>query len=139
MIYHENSYHRDFGLTLIANLTSVDNENKFSSILNSYLKCINDQKFMTSRHCILNTSMILKNNEDREVIVNILLDIDNLCDYSKKQLALLKSDIIMVLDTVYTEIKDKSKVNKFLIDQLNSISPKTKKNAREFISKYEIN
>ncbi len=139
-INHENSYHRDFGLTLIANLTSVDNENKFPSILNGYLKCINDPKFMTSRHCIQNTSMILKNKKEyREVIINILLDIDNLCDYTKKQLALLKSDIIVVLDTVYTEIKDKNEINKFLNDQLTSISPKTKKLAREFISKYEIN
>ena len=30
LLKHENSYHHDFGLTLIANLTEVDTGNKFS-------------------------------------------------------------------------------------------------------------
>lgn len=139
LLHHTNSYHRDFGLALIANLTKIDNENKFQSIFNDYFKCINDQKFMTSRHCIQNTSRILENKEEfQEAIINILLDVDILCDYTEKQLGLLKSDIIIVLDTIYTEIKDKNEVDKFINDQLISISPKTKKYAKEFISKHEI-
>ncbi|HEX3013688.1 MAG TPA: hypothetical protein VHO92_05400, partial [Methanobacterium sp.] len=52
LLNHANSYHRDFGLTLIANLTKVDEKNLFSSIFDDYFKCINDAKFMTARHCI---------------------------------------------------------------------------------------
>jgi len=32
LLNHENSYHRDFGLSLIANLTKIDKINKFSNI-----------------------------------------------------------------------------------------------------------
>lgn len=139
LLNHNNSYHRDFGLTLIANLTKVDKENRFSSIYDDYFKCINDAKFMTARRCIQNTTRILANkNELKEDILNILLNIDKLCNFPQKQKALLKSDVIEVFNGFYRQINDKERVNKFVNVELDSISPKTKKMAREFILKYEI-
>ena len=139
LLDHENSYHRDFGLTLIANLTKVDEENKFLSISKDYFKCINDAKFMTARHCIQNTSKIMANKSElNEDILNILLNIDELCNFSQKQKALLKSNVIEVFDKFYGQINDKGNVNKFVKVQLDSISPKTKKRAKEFILKWGI-
>ena len=139
LLNHENSYHRDFGLTLIANLTQVDTENKFASVSEDYFKRINDTKFMTARHCIQNTTKILANKSElKEDILNILLNIDKLCNFPGKQKALLKSDVIDVFDEFYREINNKEMINKFVKVELNSISPKTKKRAREFILKYEI-
>lgn len=139
LLNHKNSYHRDFGLTLTANLTKVDSENKFSSVFDDYFKCINDAKFMTARHSIQNTAKILANkNELKEDILDILLNVDELCDFSEKQKALLKSDVIDVFDKFYDEIDSKKMINKFVKFELNSISPKTKKRAREFILKYKI-
>ena len=139
LLNHENSYHRDFGLTLIANLTKVDNEGKFSSVFDDYFKRINDAKFMTARHCIQNTAKILANkNELMKDTLNILLDIDKRCNFSEKQKALLKSDVIVVFDKFYEQIDRKERINKFVKAELSSISPKTKKRAREFILKYEI-
>ncbi len=139
LLNYTNSYHRDFGLTLIANLTKVDKENKFLSIFEDYFKCINDAKFMTARHCIQNTSQILTNKSElKENILNMLLNIDKLCDFSRKQKALLKSDIIEVFDKFYSQMTDKEIVNNFVMSELDSISPKTKKRAKEFISKYKI-
>lgn len=139
LLNHENSYHRDFGLTLIANLTKVDEENKFLSIFEDYFKCINDAKFMTARHCIQNTSKIMANKSElNEDILNILLNIDELCNFSPKQKALLKSNVIEVFDKFYGQINDKENVNKFVKVELDSISPKTKKRAKEFILKWGI-
>jgi len=139
LLNHENSYHRDFGLTLIANLTKVDYENKFSSVFDDYFKRINDTKFMTARHCIQNTAKILANKHElKEDILNILLNINELCNFSEKQKALIKSDVIEVFDEFYREINNKEMINKFVKVELNSVSPKTKKRAREFILKYEI-
>ena len=139
LLNHENSYHRDFGLTLTANLTKVDTENKFLSVFEDYFKCINDTKFMTARHCIQNISPILANKiELEEDIINKLLDIDNLCHFPTKQKALLKSDVITIFDEFYNQISNNERVNKFVKVELNSISPKTRKNAREFILKYQI-
>ncbi len=139
LLNHANSYHRDFGLTLIANLTKVDEKNLFSSIFDDYFKCINDAKFMTARHCIQNTSKILANKSElKEDILDILLNIDELCNFSMKQKALLKSDVINVFDKFYEQIDHKEMINKFIKVELNSISPKTKKIAREFILKRGI-
>lgn len=139
LLNHANSYHRDFGLTLIANLTKVDEKNLFSSIFDDYFKCINDAKFMTARHCIQNTSKILANKSElKEDILDILLNIDELCNFSMKQKALLKSDVINVFDKFYEQIGHKEMINKFIKVELDSISPKTKKIAREFILKRGI-
>lgn len=136
---HENSYHRDFGLSLISNLTKMDEENRFSSIFEDYFKHLDDAKFMTARHCVQNTAKILVNKSSlNDDIINILLDIDSWCSFSPKQKALLKSDVIEVFDGFYNGINDKKRVNKFVNAELDSISPKTKKRAKEFISKYGI-
>lgn len=134
LLKYENSYHRDFGLTLIANLTAVDKEAKFKLIFDDYFKHINDVKFMTSEHCIKNTAKIIANKAcPKETIINILLDVDNQCDFPPKQKALLKSNIIDIFDEFYEELGNKDKINEFVKSELDSISPKTKKTAKKFV------
>lgn len=75
LLDHKNSYHRDCGLTLIANLTEVDIENRFLSIFDDYFKHINDAKFMAADCCVGNTVRILANKEElRDNIIKILLN-----------------------------------------------------------------
>lgn len=94
---------------------------------------------MTARKCIKNTARILQNKKGwTKNIINILLNIDNLCNFSPKQEALLKSDVINVLDEFYSKIENKERINSFIKGQIDSISPKTKKLAKEFILKYNI-
>lgn len=139
LLNHQNSYHRDFALNLLANLTRVDKENKFSLIFDEYFNHINDKKFMTSRQCIQNTGKILGNNTElRGNIINILLDIDARCDFPEKQKALLKSDVIELLDEFYEQINNKEMINEFVKPELDSISPKTRKKAKNFVRKYSI-
>ena len=139
LLQHKNSYHRNFGLTLIANLTEVDREDKFSKIFDDYFKCIDDVKFMTAEHCIQNIKKILVNKEElREDIINILLDVDEVCNFPQKQKALLKSEIIKVFDGSYKKIENKEKLNEFVKAEIGSISPKTRKLAREFVLKHGL-
>ena len=139
LLNHQNSYHRDFALNLLANLTRVDKENKFSLIFDEYFSHINDEKFMTSRQCIQNTAKILTNKgELTEDIIDILLDIDARCDFPEKQKALLKSDVIDLFDEFYEQINDKEMINEFVKPELDSISPKTRKKAKNFVRKYSI-
>jgi len=94
LLDHQNSYHRDFALVLLANLTPADKENKFLNLFNGYFSHINDEKFMTARKCIQNTAKILESKgELTGDIIDILLDVDNRCDFPLKQKALLKSDV----------------------------------------------
>jgi hypothetical protein len=139
LLNHQNSYHRDFALNLMANLTQVDAENKFSLIFDDYFSHINDEKFMTSRQCIQNTAKILTNKgELTEDITNILLDIDARCNFPEKQKALLKSDVIDLFEEFYEQINDKERINEFIKAELDSISPKTKRKAKNFVKTYSI-
>lgn len=139
LLNHKNSYHRDIGLTIIANLTKVDENDLFSKIFQDYMKHINDDKFMTARCFVQNTRKILKNkNGIIEHVVGFLLDVDNKCIYPEKQKELLKCDIIEVLDEVYQRIDDKKSIYQFIKIALRSISPKTKNKAKEFMKKYGL-
>jgi hypothetical protein len=137
LLNHPNSYHRDFALVLLANLTRVDTENKFSRLFSEYFNHLNDEKFMTARKCIQNTAKILESKgELTRDIINILLDVDNRCDFPLKQKVLLKSDVIELFINFYRQINDKKRVNEFVKDELDSISPKTRKMAKKFMEKY---
>ena len=137
LLDHPNSYNRDFGLVLLANLTPVDKDNKFRDVFNDYYSHINDEKFMTARKCVENTAKILESKAElTEDITDILLDVNNRCDFPLKQIALLKSDIIELFYKFYGQINDKEQVNEFVKEELNSLSPKTRKLAKKFMEKY---
>jgi hypothetical protein len=137
LLNHRNSYHRDIGLTLIANLTRVDQKELFLDLFDAYFKHINDEKFMTARCCVQNSIKILKNKPIlKEMVLQVLLDVDNRCKYPEKQVALLKSDVLKILDELFQDIGYKKEVKDFIGTCLSSISPKTKSIARVLSTKY---
>lgn len=137
LLEYKNSYHRDFGLTFIAHLTAVDTGNLFRDLFPVYFKHLNDPKFLTAHCCIQNSKFIISHKADLlEPIVEMLLDIDHHCDYPAKQKALLKYDVLEILDQVYEKTKDKDKIVQFMRAEIDSISPKTRKKAREMVKKY---
>ena len=130
LLNHKNSYHRDFGLDIIANLTAVDGENRFSEIESDYFGCINDEKFSTGQCCIKNCKKIYRHIIDqREEIVSLVLDVDNICNYPEKQLGLLKSDVLDLLDEIYESVGEKGRIDEFVQAQVDCVSPKTRKKA----------
>ncbi|SKC90119.1 hypothetical protein [Maledivibacter halophilus] len=137
LMNHDNSYHRDIGLTIIANLISVDQDKLFDNILKDYLEHINDKKFMTAQCCIRNLVKIIKERIDlREIIVETLLNIDKKSSYPRKQKELLKYGVLEILDLVYDESNKRDAINTFIERSATSISPKTKKKAIELKRKY---
>lgn len=139
LLNHKNSYHRDIGLTIIANLTKVDKGNFFADIFQKYIQHLNDAKFMTSQCFVKNMKKVLKNKKEyKEEIINLLLDIDKICTYPEKQRELLKSDIIEVLDEAYESTDNKKSIEQFVRLQSESISPKTRKRVKEFLKKHNL-
>jgi len=68
-----NSYHRNIGLVLLANLSYSDTENRIESIIDKYFSHFNDEKFITSRQCIQNIWKIAANKPAlKDKIVNHL-------------------------------------------------------------------
>jgi hypothetical protein len=139
LLDHKNFYHRDFALTMIANLTRVDHDNLFAKIFESYLAHINDIKFMTGKCCIQNSLKIITNKPElKDQIITRLLDVDNQCTYPDKQRELLNFDILEILDEVYTEDNLLSGMDEFIRACANSISPKTRRKARDLALKHGL-
>ena len=139
LLHHKNSYHRDFALEIIGNLTKIDQENRFSDIEEEYFGLINDEKFMTGNRCVRNFLKIFKYKADQRArIVETLLNIDQRCNYTEKQKGVLKSDVLEILDEIYTEVSEQDKINALIRAEVNCISPKTRKKAKELIKKYKM-
>jgi hypothetical protein len=139
LLHHENSYHRDFAVEIIGNLTKVDQENRFAQVEEDYYSIINDEKFMTGNCCLKNLLKIYRHKpEQRGRIIETLLDIDNHCDYTEKQRGVLKADVLEIFDEVYEEIPERDEIKAFIKAEANSISPKTRKKAKELIRKYHL-
>ena len=137
LLEHENSYHRDFGLIILANLASVDDKNKFDSIINKYLELLHDEKFMTAETCVKTCFIIASIKTDLcEMIVNRLLELDGSKYYPEKQMALMMSFIIEGFESIIEIYSKKSKLIEFANRHLTSISPKTRKIANQFVKNY---
>jgi hypothetical protein len=139
LLHHENSYHRDFALEIIGHLTKVDQENHFDEIEDEYFSAINDEKFMTGNCCVKNLLKIYRHKPEQQgQIIETLLDIDNRCDYPEKQKGILKADVLEIFDQVYEEVQERDEINEFIRTEVDSISPKTRKKAKELINKYRL-
>ncbi len=139
LLSHQNSYHRNIGLTIISNLTFADESNLFDNILAAYLNHIDDEKFMTAQCCLKNLVKIFQARRDlREDIIQRLLKLDEICYYPERQKELLKYDVLEIIDLIYREsdIKAKESMNTFIEACEKSRSNKTKKKAIDLIKKY---
>ncbi len=139
LLQHKNSYHRDIALTLLANLTHVDREDRFAAIYHDYFEHLHDERFMTAQCCIQNSRKIVRHKPGlRERIIALLLDIDRQCAYPPRQKALLKADILDILDEFYAETANRQALAEFIQEAAHSISPKTKRKARALAGKYGL-
>jgi hypothetical protein len=58
-------------------------------------------------------------------------------NYPIKQKELLISDIIEAFDTIYDKYENKEEIKNFVRYKTNSVSPKTRKTAKEFVLKHQ--
>lgn len=134
MLTSKNNYHKYIAIYILADLTKVDKENKFEDIFEDYYGILAGDKVMTASHVALNSSKIAVNKPKlQSKILDRLLDIDNI--HKGPQNELVKSYVIEALRKMYPKIKDKERVTKFIEEQLDSSSPKTRDLAACFLDK----
>jgi hypothetical protein len=139
LLHHKNSYHRDFGLEIIGNLCKVDKENRFDGIEDEFFALINDEKFMTGNVCVKSLLKIFQHKPDKRArILETLLDIENQCDYTEKQIGVLKADVLEIFGAIYDEIQDHDAIRNFVKAEANSISPKTRKTAKKLVKELNL-
>jgi hypothetical protein len=137
LLDYKNSYHRNYGMQILANLTKVDDLDKFDGIFDAYYKQLNDVKFLTRRYCILNSRNIIKNKPSlSDSIVSNIIDSIKTSNNSEKQQNLIIADFINVVSETLSLIKEKKELLDFLFlidNQTNSL--KVKKEIHKVIAK----
>ena len=137
LLSHRNSYHRDFGLIILANLAKIDKNNLFFNIIDDYLALLYDEKFSTAQCCVNNLGLIAINKPELlGKIVNELLTLEKKSGYPDKQKALFMSDILACFVKIMDIFPNKKIVLNFAERHLNSISPKTRKISKTLLSKF---
>lgn len=134
LLCHKNSYHRNYGLDLIANLIVVDKDKLFDPIIADYYKQLNDEKISTIKYCISNSAKIInKRPKLAKRIVSMIIESLRLSGRSEKHQNFLISEFLKLLNMIDSDLLDIKTVNEFLKDVLNTTqSDKLKKE----ISKY---
>ncbi len=136
LLRHPNTYHRDFALGLLANLTQVDQDDRFADLFDVYFERLRDERITIGKSCVQNSLKIIQNQPQyKNRILDLLFDIDRQCAYPEKQLELLKSDVLNVLAEIPLAGDYKMKADAFIRACGSSASPTTRRRARELVKR----
>ena len=131
----ENNYHKMSAVTIIANLTAVDKEDRFKKIFNEYFENLKSEKTIVPIYIVKSSGKIVSfKPEFEDKITELLLDIENI--HPGKQIELLKSAVIESFSELFEKTQKRNKIVSFVKRQLKSESPKTRKAAKDFINKW---
>jgi len=133
MLDSDNAYWKLIAVRLLANLTRADGEKRFENIFDKYYNLLNDSVIIAG-HITANSGRIARAKPELQAeITNRLLNIDRT---SQKHKDLIKAGAIDSFGEYFAESNDKEKIMEFVKQQLNGESPKTRKEAKEFLSKW---
>jgi len=136
MLDRENTHSKYIAIYLIASLTRADAENKFEKMFDRYYRLLDDKSVIPSAHVARNSGKIVKAKPELEAkITDELLSIDG-TRHKLSHKELIKSEAIEAFNEYFGEAKDKKKIMEFVKEQLESKSPKTRKNASEFLKRW---
>ena len=139
LLDHKNSYHRDIGMTLLANLTQVDEQSRFELLFDRFFAQLHDNKFLTAINCVQNSQKVLYSKPHlADRILPMLLNTDILTEYPLKQKELMKSYILAILDASFESLGKSKGVLEFISSCTTSISPKTKAAAKKMQKKFGL-
>jgi hypothetical protein len=137
LIRSENAFHRMIAVTILANLTPVDTEEKFEPIANYYFSLLDGKSLIAARYVAARAGIIAQAKPAlQEKITRWLLKIEK-THHENKDLILF--DAIESFDEYFDQVNNKEKILKFVKKQLNCSSPKSRKRAQEFLDKYQVN
>ncbi|WP_430972837.1 hypothetical protein [Sunxiuqinia rutila] len=64
LLQHANSYHRNYGMDLLADLLSADLHKRFDAVFPDYYKQLQDEKISTRKYCISYSERIIRHRPD---------------------------------------------------------------------------
>jgi hypothetical protein len=139
LLDHPNSYHRDFGLILIATLAQVDQENRVEGILDAFLIHACDLKFMTALCCVRNCGKIIQAKPELlPQVWESLFASEKSCTFSPGQKALMRFDMLNIIEFTVLKSPPQEHFQQYILDSLTSESPKTRKKAKELAARCNL-
>lgn len=137
LLDNENTFLRTIGLTVIANLTRVDTENKFENIFDKYYSLLEDESMINAANIAAYSGIIAKAKPNlQNKITDKLLDIDN-TSHSSECKNIIKGKAILSFYEYIGEVEDKKKIIQFVKNELKNPRFATKKKAEKFLKKWE--
>lgn len=132
-----NHYHKMSAVLIIANLTSVDKDKKFEELFDEYYATLKSEKTITPIYTVKSSGKIVNYKPHLEKkITDILLNVESI--HPGKQIELVKAAVIESFSDFFENAEDKKIIIDFVKKQINSKSLKTRKTAKEFLNKWEI-
>ncbi len=134
-----NGFYRSSSTQAIAFLTAVDQERHLDSILEAYLRMLDDEKVMVARYFVQTIHLILEARPDlREKVIACLLNVEN-TRHTESRKSLLKADIINAFDRLFESMseQEQKEVLAFAEKEQDSESPSKRKVAKAFLKKHQ--
>ena len=123
-------------MDVIANLSSVDSENKINEIFESFYSFIYDESMITAGHVIDNSWKIAKSKpEYQKRITDKLLELEKI-PRDQECLNILLGKTILSFDKYFPEIQNKDEVIALVKRQQNNSRNATKVKADRFLKKH---
>ena len=136
MLDGNNAYRKLSAVQLIARLCKVDKEGRFDKIFDMFFSLLGDRGTILAAYVAANSGKIaVAKPHLRERITGMLIDIDRV--YQGKQPEMTKAYIIEAFGEYFEAAEDKEKIKEFVRKQLDSGSPKARKEAKAFLNKWD--
>jgi hypothetical protein len=132
-----NSFSKYAAIHIIASLVPADTEGRFEKAFSTFYACLGDKSVMVASHIAGTSGRIGAAKPELQArITKRLLNIDKIHP-STEQRELVKANAIEALSEYFEESRDRRKILAFVRRQLESKSPRTRKAAKAFLTRWE--
>ena len=137
LLDNENTFLRTIGANTIANLTKIDNKNKFEKIFDKYYSLLEDESMINAANIAGRSGIIAKSKPNlQNKITDKLLDIDK-THHSSECKNIIKGKAILSFGEYIGEFEDKEKIIQFVKKELKNTRSATRKKAEKLLKKWE--
>jgi hypothetical protein len=125
------------GMDILAQLSIVDSDDKFRTIMNKYFGLLREGNLITAAHVVENSAVIVKAAPDRELeITTLLADVERLTLPTEECRNILRGKVIETFDRYFISSANKETMLNFAQKQLTNRRPATQKKAADFVRKH---
>ena len=130
----ENTYHKLVGIHILADLASIDSENRFEQLFEQYYHLLHHSSMVVVSHvCLASGRLMLFKPDLIRKIEDLLLDIDRFIGKQKHK-DLIKSAVLEAFTEARSRTARKKDIRDFASRLLGSSdSPKSRKLARKYL------